>query len=58
MSDDKKSVTTFLNVDVDLRCEQGLDELLGYFEPSVLILYRTTEGRVAKVVEIVGDGIS
>jgi hypothetical protein len=43
MSDDKKSVTRFLNVDVDLRCKQGLDELLGYFEPAVLILYRTTE---------------
>jgi hypothetical protein len=43
MSDDKKSVTTFLNVDVDLRCEQGLDELLGYFEPAVLVLHRTTE---------------
>jgi hypothetical protein len=54
MSDDKKSVTTFLNVDVDLRCEQGLDELLGYFEPAVLILYRTTEEASMELMKAIG----
>lgn len=43
MANDKRSVTRFLNVDLDLRRQQGLDELLGYLEPSVLILHQTTE---------------
>jgi hypothetical protein len=37
----KESVTRFLNVDLDLRAEAGLEELLGYLAPSVLVLNRT-----------------
>jgi hypothetical protein len=36
-------LTAFLNVDVDLRCERGIDELLGHLEPFVLVLHRTAE---------------
>ncbi len=38
----KELVTEFRNVDLDLRAESGLDELLGYLAPFVLVLNRTT----------------
>jgi hypothetical protein len=41
MSETKKSLTTSLAIDIDLRCRPGLDELLGYFGSSVAILRRT-----------------
>jgi hypothetical protein len=34
-----KSVTTFLNVDIDLRSKSGISELLGYLGPSVIVLH-------------------
>jgi hypothetical protein len=37
------SVTHFLNVDVDLRLSDGIDELLRYLEPSILVLNRTAQ---------------
>jgi hypothetical protein len=37
----EESVTRFLNVDLDLRAEAGIEELLGYLEPSMLVLNKT-----------------
>jgi hypothetical protein len=39
------STTHFLNVDVDLRLSGGIDELLAFFEPSVIVLNRTAQER-------------
>jgi hypothetical protein len=36
-----ESVAEFLDVDLDLRAEAGLEELLGYVAASVLVLNRT-----------------
>jgi hypothetical protein len=38
----RQPVTDFLNVDLDLRAERGLDELLGALEPFVIVLNNTT----------------
>lgn len=35
------SATSFLNVDLDLRAEHGLDDLLRYFGDDVLVLHRS-----------------
>ena len=63
------ATTRFLNVDVDLRARNGLDELLEYFDPSVVVLNRTAhdasvelgsdfaslEETLLKIAELVGS---
>jgi hypothetical protein len=41
VSSKMESVAEFLDVDLDLRAEAGLEELLGYVAASVLVLNRT-----------------
>jgi hypothetical protein len=36
-----RSITKFLNVDLDLRSQSDLGELLGALEPAVIVLYET-----------------
>lgn len=43
MAPPRKRVTAFLNVDLDLRARHGLDELLNYLGPNILVLNRTTQ---------------
>jgi hypothetical protein len=43
MNQTKKSVTMFLNVDLDLRAHQNLDELLRFLEPFVLVMNKTAQ---------------
>jgi hypothetical protein len=43
MSLAKKSVTKFLNVDLDLRTRHGLEELLTHLEPRAFVLQRTEQ---------------
>jgi hypothetical protein len=49
------ATTRFLNVDVDLRVRNGLDELLEYFDPSVVVLNRTAHNAS---IELGGDDAS
>jgi hypothetical protein len=39
----EKSSTSFLNVDIDLRAPDGLDDLIDHLGPAVLTLNRTNE---------------
>jgi hypothetical protein len=39
----EKSVTTFLNVDLDLRAQSGLEELLAHLQPAAFVLHQTAE---------------
>jgi hypothetical protein len=43
MTASDSAATEFLNVDLDLRLKDGLDALLGYLEPSTLLLHRTEQ---------------
>jgi hypothetical protein len=43
MSGMKTSTTTFLNVDLDLRVDRGLDELLKILEPFAFVLNKSTQ---------------
>jgi hypothetical protein len=38
-----KSVTEFLNVDIDLRSKNGIAELIDYLGPSVIVLNQTAD---------------
>jgi hypothetical protein len=39
----EECVTTFQNVDLDIRAENGLEELLGHLGSSVLVLNKATK---------------
>ena len=43
MPSEEESVTTFLNVDLDLQAQYGIEELLGYLGSSVIVLNQTEQ---------------
>jgi hypothetical protein len=44
-----KSTTTFLNVDLEIRVQSGLEELLGHFEPLAFALHQTTQDALVEL---------
>jgi hypothetical protein len=52
MPSSEKSATAFLNVDIDIRSQSSLDELLEAIEPFALILHRTAEDASFELKEV------
>jgi hypothetical protein len=46
---ESKSPTTFLNVDLEIRAQSALEELLRYLEPAALVLHQTTQEAVIEL---------
>jgi hypothetical protein len=46
---ESKSPTTFLNVDLEIRAQSALEELLRYLEPAAFVLHQTTQEAVIEL---------
>jgi hypothetical protein len=55
MTTERKSVTRFLNVDLDLRAKTGLDEMLQALAPPLFILHQTEDRASAELVQSVSS---